>query len=176
MAHVVFLRGVNVGGHKPFQPSALAKRLSRLDVASIGAAGTFVVGADVTAAAARDAFAKALPFEAVVLVLPAADVLSLIASDPFGGRAIGKDVKGYVTVLERRPSPAPRLPIRAPDGADWQVSVFGVRGRFALSLHRRMGRALLYPNEVIEKRLGMAATSRNWNTIVLIGKRLETGR
>ena len=43
MALVVFLRGVNVGGHKAFQPTVLARALAALDVKSIGAAGTFVV-------------------------------------------------------------------------------------------------------------------------------------
>src|SRR6185295_12228721 len=43
MAVVVFLRGVNVGGHRRLRPSVLAKELERLDVVSIGAAGTFVV-------------------------------------------------------------------------------------------------------------------------------------
>ncbi len=43
MPEVVLLRGVNVGGHKTFRPSALAAQLQHLDVVNIGAAGTFVV-------------------------------------------------------------------------------------------------------------------------------------
>src|SRR4051812_22278516 len=43
MALVVFLRGVNVGGHRRFRPSVLAKALSAYDVTNVGAAGTFVV-------------------------------------------------------------------------------------------------------------------------------------
>jgi hypothetical protein len=35
----VFLRGVNVGGHKTFQPSALAKELMELDAVSLGVRG-----------------------------------------------------------------------------------------------------------------------------------------
>ena len=42
-ALVVLLRGVNVGGHRTFSPSALARSLSAYDVVNIGAAGTFVV-------------------------------------------------------------------------------------------------------------------------------------
>lgn len=45
MASIVFLRAVNVGGHKSFRPSALAAQVAALDVVSIGAAGTFVVRA-----------------------------------------------------------------------------------------------------------------------------------
>jgi uncharacterized protein (DUF1697 family) len=43
MALVVFLRGVNVGGHRVFRPSAFAKELSHLGAVNIGAAGTFVI-------------------------------------------------------------------------------------------------------------------------------------
>ncbi|MGE5176005.1 MAG: DUF1697 domain-containing protein, partial [Hyphomicrobiales bacterium] len=158
MALTVFLRGANVGGRNVFRPAEVAAKLPRLRVTSIGAAGTFVVGAAMTAAEARRAFERALGFETHILVRPAAEILSLVAADPFRDHAIGSDVKAYVTVLERRPSPAPRTPLRMPDGAAWQVSVIAVRGVFALSLHRRAGRTLVYPNEAIEKRLGLAAT------------------
>ena len=43
MALIVFLRGVNVGGHRTFRPSILARELSDYDVVNVGAAGTFVV-------------------------------------------------------------------------------------------------------------------------------------
>ncbi len=43
MALVVFLRGVNVGGHRTFRPSILANELSGYGVVNVGAAGTFVV-------------------------------------------------------------------------------------------------------------------------------------
>jgi hypothetical protein len=39
MACVVFFRGVNVGGHKAFQPSALARSLKDLEVVNVGAPG-----------------------------------------------------------------------------------------------------------------------------------------
>jgi hypothetical protein len=44
MALIVFLRGVNVGGHRTFRPTILARELSAYDVVNVGAAGTFVSG------------------------------------------------------------------------------------------------------------------------------------
>jgi hypothetical protein len=35
-----------------------------------------------------------------------------------------------------------------------------------------MGRGILYPNEVVEKHFGVAATTRGWNTITAIGELL----
>lgn len=43
MALVAFLKGINVGGHRRFRPSALARELEHLEVVNVGAAGTFVV-------------------------------------------------------------------------------------------------------------------------------------
>ena len=43
MALVAPLRGVNVGGHRTFRPSILARELGDYDVVNVGAAGTFVV-------------------------------------------------------------------------------------------------------------------------------------
>jgi hypothetical protein len=42
MALIVFLRGVDVGGHRTFRPSILARELSDHDVVNVGAAGTFI--------------------------------------------------------------------------------------------------------------------------------------
>jgi hypothetical protein len=36
-----------------------------------------------------------------------------------------------------------------------------------------MGERLIYPNEVIEKHFGIAATTRNWNTVEAICKVLN---
>jgi hypothetical protein len=43
MAIVVFLRGANVGGHRRFRPSLVAKELQHFDVVNVGAAGLLVV-------------------------------------------------------------------------------------------------------------------------------------
>jgi hypothetical protein len=43
MALIVFLRGINVGGHKTFRPSMLARELAAYDVVNVGAAGILVV-------------------------------------------------------------------------------------------------------------------------------------
>jgi uncharacterized protein (DUF1697 family) len=168
MALVVFLRGVNVGGHRTFQPAALAKDLAALDVVNVGAAGTFVVRQKIGQTKLRAEFLKRLPFEPELMICPARDLLDLAASDPFGDDTCPDGVTRYASILARRPKTLPDLPICQPDGDDWQVKVVAVSGPFALSLHRRQGRTLVYPNEVVEKRFGVSVTTRNWNTIAAI--------
>jgi uncharacterized protein (DUF1697 family) len=173
MSLVVFLRGVNVGGHKAFQPSVLARKLGGLDVKSFGAAGTFVVRGKVGERAARAEFLKHLPFDAHVMICTAPELVDLVGGDPFDDRALDQDIKRFISVLERRPRVMPRVPIHAPEGKDWQVAVIAVRGPFAMSLLRRIGRTLVYPNEVIEKEFGVAATTRSWSTILKVREALD---
>lgn len=165
MALVVFLRGVNVGGNKTFQPSALAKDLARYDVVNVGAAGTFVVLKPISQTKLRAELLRRLPFEAEVMICRAREVMDLEGA---WREPPAKDVTRYVCVLAKRPRTVPPLPIVQPAGSEWQVKVVAVPGRFALSLHRRQGRTLLYPNQVVEKQLGVPTTTRNWNTMLAI--------
>ena len=173
MALVVFMRGVNVGGHKTFRPAALAKELAALDAVNVGAAGTFVVRKAVSEAKLRAELNRKLPFKAEAMICPARDLLNLVWTDPFAGQPFPKGAKRYVTVLAKRPRTLPRLPILRPDGADWQVKVVEVTGKFAVSLSRRLGKSILYPNEVIERTFGVPGTTRNWNTLEAIRDILE---
>ncbi len=173
MASVVFLRGVNVGGYKTFRPSELAARLTKLRVVSIGAAGTFVVHADAGKADVRDAFAKALPFEANLMICADRDVIDLAAADPFADRSHPQSDGQFITVIEKRPRTLPKLPLYAPEGKNWQVALITLHKNFVISLHRRVGRNPLYANEVVEKHLGVVATTRGWPTIVRIRQALE---
>jgi len=174
MPSVVFLRGVNVGGHKAFQPSALARELAGVGAVNVGAAGTFVIRGAIGQAALRAEFLRRLPFQAEIMICTSREVLALAAGDGFASAPPGKDVKRYVTVLAKRPGTVPSLPLERPSGRDWQVKVIDVSGRFVLSLSRRLGRTLVYPNEVVEKALGISATTRNWSTISAICEILTT--
>ena len=64
MALVVFLRGVNVGGHRTFRPSILARQLKHYDAINVGAAGTFVIRRPANQAKLRAELQRKLPFAA----------------------------------------------------------------------------------------------------------------
>ena len=168
MAHVVFLRGVNVGGHRKFRPSLLAAQLAHLGASSVGAAGTFVVRGAIGPGALRAEIQEKLPFETEILISPARELLELASPDPFGEAPPKKGVRRFVSVLERRPRKLPGLPLLKPEGPTWEVQLLAVQGRFALSLWRRRGQAILYPNLVVEKYLDVRATTRGWDTVLKI--------
>ncbi len=168
MALIVFLRGANVGGHRTFKPSELAKQLAGLQMSSHGAAGTFIVRGKTSEKALREKLLRALPFKPEVMVCSSMELEKLVRSKPFGAPPAQNDVKWFVSVLGRQPQSMPPLPLSQPGGAEWQVRVVRITGKYALSLWRRGTGALLYPNEVVEKTLGVPATTRGWNTILAV--------
>jgi uncharacterized protein (DUF1697 family) len=168
MALVVFLRGVNVGGHKTFQPSILAKELADLGVVNVGAAGTFVVRKTIGQRALRDAFLRRLPFQPELMICRGRDLVDLACGELVPPEPSSKAARRFVTILAKRPRALPQLPVSQPAGDEWQVKIVAVSGIFALSLWRRLGRTFVYPNEVVEKNFGVPATTRNWDTISAI--------
>ena len=170
MSSVVFFRAVNVGGHQKFQPGELAKELAEFGVVNIGAAGTFVVRENVSQAKLRDEILHRLRFKPELMICPAREVLELVRGNWFGEVPARKDMGRFVSVLQEAPRAKPPLPIKHPAGPKWEVWVVAITGRFALSI-RRLGKT--YPNVAVEKHLGIPATTRNWNTIEVIGEVLE---
>jgi uncharacterized protein (DUF1697 family) len=144
-----------------------------LDVVNVGAAGTFVVRSSAAQAAVRAELCRRMAVECELMIVPAREVLGLLHDDPFAKLGAVGEVTPYVTILSARPRTPRSVPIEQPARNEWQVKVVAVIGRFVLSLHRRMGKRLIYPNEVIERRFGVPATTRNWKTILTIGEVLR---
>ena len=164
MRWVVFLRAVNVGGANRCQPARIAKELKKFGLVNIGAVGTFVVREDVSESALRDAIAKKLPFKSEIMICPARDVIKLASKDPFTRQSSGPDITRFVNVLAKRLPSRPALPLSLPSDDDWLLKIIAIQGRFVLGLYRREMKAISYLGK-IEKRLGVPATTRNWNTI-----------
>src|SRR5213592_464781 len=169
MHWVVFLRAVNVGRANRCQPAAIAKQLAKFGVVNIGAVGTFVVREDVSESSLRAAFARKLPFKCEIMICPARDIIKLASKDPYFGQPSGPDITRFVSVLHKRLSSPPPLPLNLPSDDDWLLKIIAIQDRFVLGLYRREMKAISYLGK-IEKKIGVAATTRNWNTIEKIAK------
>src|SRR6266403_940692 len=164
MPSVIFLRAVNVGGTNRCKPALIAKELARFDIVNIGAVGTFVVREDVSEPVLRAALVRKLPFKCEIMICPAKQIVDLTRKDPFAGQPSGPDIVRFVSVLAKRLRPIPPLPLGLPSDDDWLLKIIAIQGRFVLGLYRREMKAISYLGK-IEKRLGVAVTTRNWNTI-----------
>jgi uncharacterized protein (DUF1697 family) len=172
MALVVFLRGINVGGHRRFRPAALAAELTHLDAVNIGAAGTFVVRRKVTRSRLRAELARRLPFEAEIAICGSGEILDLIDSDPFATERVPSGAVRFVSVLSSRARLSPSLPIVFPSRGKWLLRILGRKNRFVFGVYRRDMKVIGYLGE-LDRIFGVPATTRNWNTITAVGKVLR---
>lgn len=166
MALVVLLRGVNVGGHRTFRPSVVARELSEYDVVNVGAAGTFVVRRPGARAGFRAALLRKLPFEAEVVLCQGRDLLRLETENPFGAKRRSDEVR-FVSVLAKAGGVRAALPVSFPPSGKWLVRVLAAQGQFVFGVYRRDMRTIGYLGQV-DKLYGVAATTRNWNTIAAV--------
>jgi uncharacterized protein (DUF1697 family) len=172
MAHVVLLRGVNVGGHRTFRPALLAAQLKHLGAVNIGAAGTFVIRERITVAKLRAEMVRRLPFVTEIMICPGREIVRLVARDPFAGQAVQTDVVKFVSLLSRRPRAAPTLPACFPVRGAWLMKVLARDNRFVLGLYRRQMKAIGYLG-TLDRLFGVPVTTRNWNTITAIARVLD---
>lgn len=172
MALVVFLRGVNVGGHRTFRPSIVARELSDYDVVNVGAAGTFVVRKPGSRTKFRTALLRKLPFEANVVLCDGRDLIRLERQNPFGTEPSSPDIVRFVCILPKPGGVRVSLPVGFPRDGEWLVRVIASRGQFVLGMYRRHMKTITYLGQ-IDKLYGVPATTRNWNTIIAIVRILK---
>jgi len=172
VALVVFLRGVNVGGHRTFQPTKLARQLQHLGAVNIGAAGTFVIRSQVTQAQARAEVARKLPFDAGIVVCQGRDIAKLVSKDHFAGQRVRPDIVRFVSVLSGRPRSAPPTPLSFPTSGQWLMKILARQNRFVIGMYRRHMKVIGYLG-ALDRLYGVSVTTRNWTTISAIARVLR---
>ena len=171
--YVALLRGINVGGHNKVAMADLRRVVEALghgDVATYVNSGNVVFtcdGGDDEALGSQleRAVAAELGVRPRVLVRSAAELSQVAAANPFGDEHDPKRV--HVVFLESRPGRAgERGAARAQEEAATKGSRDEVRvvDRVAF-LHTPdgLGRSVLAP--LLDKRLGVTGTARNWSTV-----------
>lgn len=175
MALVALLKGVNVGGHRTFRPSALSKELAHLEVVNVGGAGTFVVRKPIARMDLREEIRRRVPFEVEVMICSGNEILRLVSSEPFAGDASRSDIVQFVSVMAKRRVPSFALPLTLPTEGDWCLKVFACQARFVVGVHRREMKAIGCLGH-LEKVLGTPLTTRSWSTILTIARILRSPR
>jgi uncharacterized protein (DUF1697 family) len=167
---VALLRGINVGGKNKLAMSELKRSLSSLGLENVV---TYIQSGNVVfrspGGAARDIagdieqrIAEDFAVGVTVLLRTPAELRAIARSNPFL-RGEADLSKLHVVFLSARPA------ANAVAGLDPERSSpdeFSVRGReIYLQLPNGSGRSKL-TIDYFERRLGVAATARNWNTLV----------
>jgi len=174
LRYVALLRGINVGGHKIVKMEALDRVFASLkfkDIKTLIASGNVLFSApassvgDLTALIEK-ALEKSLGFQVPVILRTLREIEGILKADPFKKHPAGPDVKNYVAFLSGKP-PAKVKPPRCPPGESWEI--LAIKGREVYVTTRRKADGHNgFPNDFIEKGLGVTATTRNWNTVAKI--------
>jgi uncharacterized protein (DUF1697 family) len=169
MPLVVFLRGVNVGGHRTFSPARLVADLKHLDAVNIGAAGTFVIRQPASQAVVRAELARRLPFDTHVIMCQGRDIARLLSAETSKTARVEADFVHFLSVLSAAPRGRVSLPLTFPEQGRWLLKVLARDGRLVTGVYRRQMEAIRYLG-MLDKIFGTPATTRNWNTVKAIAK------
>jgi len=172
-ALIVFFRGINVGGHKAFRPSVLAKELDVYDAVNVGAAGTLVIRKPGLRAKLLAEMRRKLPFEATIAVCDGSDLIRLEMENPFGTEPRRANVVQFVSILSKAGRRRVSLPIALPEGGEWLVQIIGSKNRLVYGVYRRHMKTIGYLGQ-IDKLFGVPATTRSWNTILSVLRILKS--
>ena len=173
MTHVAFLRAINVGGRAVVKMTDLKTAFERAgcrNVRTFIASGNVVFEAPAKLPAAlKTRIARELLAlfgkEPGVCYRTLDELDALIAANPFGTAAADKALKLYVAFAVGEPKQRWKLPIV--DAKEF-VEITAVRASDVLVVSRRKPNGMYgFPNFCVE-RLGVTATSRNWNTVMKV--------
>ena len=173
MALVVFFRGINVGGHRAFRPSVLAKELGIYDAVNVGAAGTFVIRKPGLRAKFIAELRRKLPFEATIACCDGRDLIRLEMDNPFGTERPPADIVQFVSVLSEPRRRRVSLPIAIPESGEWHVRITGSKNRLVYGVYRRHMKTIGYLGQ-IDRLFGAPVTTRSWSTILSVLRILKS--
>jgi uncharacterized protein (DUF1697 family) len=172
--YVAFLRAINVAGHAILKMEALKESFA---AAGCGSVRTYIQSGNVIFECSEK---QALPVfrkiqtqlrglvggEPTILYRTIEELERLVKANPFKTIASAPDAKRYVTFLAGPPAKKPRFPLVSVKEALEAVAmknmdVFIVSGRKKNGFYG-------FPNNFIEKELGVSGTTRNWSTVMKI--------
>jgi uncharacterized protein (DUF1697 family) len=165
---IVLLRGINVGGHRRIAMADLRTVLETLGYGSVRThlqSGNVVLESGATAARLKreieDGIAADLGVEVEVFVRSQKEIAAVIAHDPLG--AVADNPSRYlVSFLSGKPSAAG---VKEAKAIDVDPEQFVVHGREIYAWHPDGVHNSRLAKVLSEKRLGVTATARNWNTV-----------
>lgn len=172
MALVVFIKGVNIGGHRTFRPTTLARRLKRYGAINIGAAGTFIIQSSVSRELLRKTIRRLMPFEVTIMICEGRDILRLVSQNPFREQRLSRrDIVQFVSIQAKIRQPLNAPPFTVPETGRWSIKVLSHYKCFVIGMHRREMSVLKHLGQ-LERLLGGSITTRSWSTILSIARLL----
>jgi len=168
--YVAFLRGVNVGGHKPVKMGELKKIFGSLgfqNVKTILASGNVLfetpdTSTDMLARKIEDKLEQEFGYEIGVLLRTMEEIRKLADANPFKNIEVTQQTRLYVTFLSEKKERAVKILYKS-TGKDFKIvhiSASEVCSLLDLSPDRGTTELMSF----LEQKFGRKVTTRNWNT------------
>ena len=172
-SYVAFIRAVNVAGHARIKMDAVQRAFEK---AGCKAVRTVIQSGNVIFDTPRRShnqirkrilteLGKLIP-DPVIMFRTLDEVRRIVAGDPFKQLRRSKKLKFYVAFLATPPETQPALPGESKKEALEMIRMDGLNA-FLISRPKPNG-FYGFPNNFVEKELGVAATCRNWTTVARI--------
>ena len=169
MRYVAFLRGINVSGQKLIKMEDLRKHFELPGFSNIV---TYIQSGNVLfdttdkktdkiASKIEQQLEMKLGYPVPVIVRSLEEIKKVIALNPFPLPQEGEKVKLYVSFLSVTPTMESAAAVEALSYPLEQVKIIGQE----VYLYTGSYGSTKFPNTLIEKKLGVKSTVRNWNTV-----------
>jgi uncharacterized protein (DUF1697 family) len=172
--YLALLRGINVGGHKIIKMAALKELFESLgfaDVRTYIQSGNVIFRSKEGGKQLRPKLQKELKatfgFDVAVVIRTAEEMGKIIASTPFSPDTLAEHESLYVALLGGTPTEDAIEDLLA---CRSDVDDFRLVGGEVYILLRQSSRQSLFSNSFLERKLGVPATTRNWNTIAKLAE------
>ena len=171
MKYAAFMRAINVAGHAVVKMTDLSAAFTAAgcrDVRTHIASGNVVFEARAEKAPAvfkrvQKKLRDLIGGEPVVMFRTLRELERIIERAPFEGLDAEPGIKLYVVFLSAKPVKKPEFPLVSPREALEAIAMKNLEV-FVVSRRRKNG-FYGFPNNFVEKALGLMATTRNWSTI-----------
>ncbi len=179
MTYVAFLRGINVGGKKLIKMEQLARIFTDAGLKNVR---TYIASGNVifeSRSASKPALTRkiekalkqVLGYEVTAVLRSLSELDHLVTRNPFKRYAASKNVMLCVVFLADAPKTRPKLPLVSHTE---NLEVFEVADLTACVVLRRKKTGWFgFPNNFVEKQLGVLGTTRQWRTVIRILKAAE---
>lgn len=166
--YIALLRGINVSGQKLIKMEALRKSMSDMgfkDVSTYIQSGNILFNsADAAAVLERkisERIRQDFGFEVSVIVLEPSELEIAVAENPFFERTTEDSTQPYIGYLSEAPAPEN---IEVLQAMDFNKDEFRIIGKRIYIWYADSAGNTKLSNPVIEKKLKVVSTARNWKT------------
>jgi uncharacterized protein (DUF1697 family) len=174
---LAFLRGINVGGKNIIPMENLREAFASLEFSEVK---TYIQSGNVVfipQTAAKAALKKKIEkmilakygLTVPVILRSKTEIQKMIKADPFGKLADDKKIKLYVCFLDALPEGEISMPVIIDNEG---LELISIKGQDAFVVSRPVDGNYGFPNNIIEKKLKVTSTARNWNTVLKIAQDL----